>query len=248
MSNPHLVFAKRFVVEAHQVNREKHLTIPSLMKSLQSCSFQHSRQLKTSVWDMEDEHLSWVLLRKQLRIITPLSLDASYRVVTYPSGFEKFFAFRDFLVFDGADQLVAAASSTWTMIDTVSRKLQRIPEKIINIGVPMDVKFLTRPDKSMFAEFQAEKVDVRKIRPYDLDWNNHTSNLVLVRYAMEVLKDLGLEDHQVRQLNIHFKNEILLGDLADIYLGQSQDEGSRYEIEIKRTEQTVAIAKVMTHS
>ena len=237
-----LVFTKRYMVNGHNVNSDKYLTIPDLLQSMQECSLLHARQLKTSVWDMEDDHITWVLIRKELKILVPLKLDDTYTVITYPSGFDKFFAYRDYLVFNAEKKLVAAASSTWTLIDTNSRKLQKIPEEILKIGTPVNVKFLIQADKKIGAPESWALNDQRKMRPYDLDWNGHVSNIVLVRYMLEPYKSTGIEDQEVAEILIHFKNEIDVDKEVEVHLGESAKW--RYATLKSKKGHTIAASKI----
>ena len=86
--------------KGHDVNNGKFITIPILLRYLQEASLQHARNLKASVWDMTEDQLSWVLVRKSIKIVKSLKLDNTYSIITYPSGFDKFMAYRDYLVFD----------------------------------------------------------------------------------------------------------------------------------------------------
>ena len=239
--NP-LVYTHRYKVTGHDVNADKFLTIPSLLKAMQECSLQHARALKTSVWDMEEDHISWVLIRKELKIIVPLQLDDMYTIITYPSGFDKFFAFRDYLVFNEEKKLIAAASSTWTLIDTDTRKLSKIPSKILEIGSPKELKFLSQADRVMGKPESWNTVDTRKIRPYDLDWNSHVNNIVLVRYMLESYKSDGVEDQEITRLLVHFKNEISIGKQVEVQVGSK--EGARHTILKSEESKVVAACRI----
>jgi medium-chain acyl-[acyl-carrier-protein] hydrolase len=237
--NP-LVYTHRYQVNGHDVNPDKYLTIPSLLRSMQECSLQHARALKTSVWDMEEDHISWVLIRKEMKIIEPLQLDDVYTIITYPSGFDKFFAFRDYLVFNEDKKLIAAASSTWSLIDTDTRKLSKIPTKILQIGAPKDLKFLSHADKVMGKPESWTTVDTRKVRPYHLDWNNHVNNIVLVSYMLESYKLNGLEDQEITKVLVHFKNEISLDKEVEVQIGSKG--GARYAVLKSKQEHKVVAA------
>lgn len=238
-----LIYSARYKVNAHDCNEEKFLTIPALLRSMQECSLQHARNLKTSVWDMEEESISWVLIRKQLKIIEPLQLDDTYSVITYPSGFEKFFAYRDFLIFNKEKKLVAGASSTWTLIDTNTRKLSKIPENILEIGVPKKLKFLAQADKKLGVFSNAESIDSRKVRAYDLDWNNHVSNIVLSRFLLEPIKERGLSDHKMKKILFHFKNEVNLGEELDV-LFLKEDDQHKVQLVKKGEDLVAAIVRI----
>ena len=242
-----LVYTARFKVKGHDVNSEKYITIPSLIRKMQECSLQHARNLKTSVWDMTEDAISWVLIRNQLKIIDHPKLDDEITIITYPSGFDKFFAFRDFLVFDADKKLIAGASSTWTIIDLNTRKLTKIPEKIINIGTPKNLKFLAHADKILKLTSILEQVDERSVRPYDLDWNNHVNNIVLSRFLLESSKSLGIEDHHISKLLFHFKNEVNLGDSISVMSGKDE-ESITTVLKNKAKDQVIAAAKVNLRS
>lgn len=240
--NP-LVFSTKFEVKGHDVNINKAITIPALLRYMQEASLLHARKLNTSVWDMTEDKMTWVLVRKELKVITPLRLDESYTVLTYPSGFDKFLAYRDYLIFDQNKKLVVGASSTWTLLKTDSRKLVKIPQEILDIGVPKETRFLTQPEKSIALQDALVKSDVRKVRPYDLDWNNHVSNIVLIRFIMESLKSQGIEDDDVSKILVHFKNELRLNESTIIY--ESKNENDYFTVlREEESEKDVAMSKI----
>lgn len=242
-----LVYTHRYKVNAHDVNADKYLTVPSLLRSMQECSLQHARALKTSVWDMEEDHISWVLIRKEMKIIEPLQLDDMYTVITYPSGFDKFFAFRDYLVFNEKKKLVATASSTWTLINTDTRKLSKIPSKILEIGTPKDLEFLSHADKIIDTPEDWEFVDTRKVRPYDLDWNSHINNIVLVRYLLEPYKTILIEDQQIKKLLLHFKNEIEINREVEVLVAK-KDASLYAMLKSKGESKIVASCMIITRA
>lgn len=219
-----LIYSIKFKVKGHDVNPNKSITLPALLRKMQEASLQHARQLNASVWDMTEDKLTWVLIRKELKIIEHLRMDQTYTVLTYPSGFDKFFAYRDYLIFDSDKKLVVGASSCWTLIQTDERRLMKIPQKIMEIGVPKDTRFLPRPTKTIAFPDKLTQVDQRKVRPYDLDWNDHVSNIVLLRFMVESLKSQGIQDDQVEKIWVQYKNELILNEIVNVEESRNQDE------------------------
>lgn len=238
-----LVYSVKFIVKGHDINSRKHITIPRLLRYLQEASLQHARQLNTSVWDMKEDKQTWVLIKKEVKIMTPLKLDGVYTILTYPSGFDKFFAYRDYLVFDENKKIVVGASSTWTLIQTETRKLLKIPENIQKIGVPENTRFLPPMEKIKPPSLNLTKVDTRKVRHYDLDWNNHVNNIVLIRFIMETIKSQGVEDDDISKISIQFKNELKINESVE--LSQSHDQKDIFTL-LKNTEtnQEIALSKI----
>lgn len=239
-----LIYSVKFSVKGHDVNSKKFLTIPVLLKYMQEASLQHARQLKTSVWDMTDDQLTWVLVRKEIKIIQPLELDKTYTILTYPSGFDKFLAYRDYLIFDSDKKLVVGASSTWTLFQTDSHKIIKIPPKILEIGVPPETRFLVKPEKLLLMPNNIELFDSRVVRPYDLDWNNHVNNIVLIRFVLESLKNDGIEDEDVKEILVHFKNELYLGEEVGVY--QSKENNIYFsKLKDKKTDRDILLSKII---
>lgn len=243
MTNKNLTYTNQFRVKGHEVNQDRFQTIPALLAKIQETSLDHVRMLKASLWDLSEANLTWVLLRKKLTVLRPLELDEDFSVITYPSKMDKFFAHRDFLVFDRNKKMVSCASSVWTMINMETRKLDRIPENIQEIGVPKDLKFLIEPEKFKLIKNEFEEVDRYKIRNYDLDWNSHVSNLVLVRHMLESLKSQNINDQDMETILITFKNEAILNDNLSISKHQSED---KFQIKIENNSKLISACDVMT--
>ena len=210
---------------------------------MQDASLQHARKLKASAWDMTEEKMTWVLVRKEIKIITPLKLDETYTILTYPSGFDKFLAYRDYLIFDSDKKLVVGASSLWTLLQTESRKIVKIPQNILDIGVPKDTRFLVQPEKSIAIPDDLIKADQRLVRPYDLDWNNHINNIVLIRYIMESIKKDGVEDESISKILVHFKNELILNESVNVF--QSKIENNYFStLKEVETDRDIVLCKI----
>lgn len=244
--NP-LIYSTKFTVKGHDVNSNKYITVPALLRIMQEASLQHARQLKTSVWDMTEEKLTWVLIRKEMKIISPLKMDGVYTILTYPSGFDKFFTYRDYLIFDSDKKLVIGASSTWTLLHTDTRKLMKIPQKILEIGVPKETRFLSQPEKIISFPSELLKSDIRKVRAYDLDWNNHVNNIVLIRFIMESIKNSGIEDDQISKLLVHFKNELTFDQSVNVMIGNNENDIYSILKEVESNKE-IAFCKVSTLS
>ena len=62
---------------------------------MQEASMQNSIENGYSIWEMEKDNISWVLLRKRLTIFEYPNLNDKVRVVTYPITSKRILAFRE---------------------------------------------------------------------------------------------------------------------------------------------------------
>ena len=135
------------------------------------------------------------------------------KVVTWSRTANKFFTYRDFEIYSNGE-LVAIASSKWTLINIEKRKMTRITEDIIDKYKPEDRHVFDNPDidKLEVPEKFTSEVEYTVIRK-DIDINKHMHNLYYLDLAYEALpEDVYQEDRPFDNVRIMYKKEIMFGD------------------------------------
>ena len=233
-----IIFRENFKIRAHEVNVNKVLTIPSLLKLMQEASMGSAEQLKVSVWELEEYNLAWVLLRKHLKVIKLPMLGDHIEVTTNPSGFDRAFAYRDYRAFDSKGDLLATASSTWTLLDLSTRRMAKTPQSLLDLILPTEI--LEKPARKIP---KVEKISYNKegqISYFDLDWNGHVNNINYVKYMLEVLEVDRLQNRDLLEFQFQIKAESFLNDhistRAEIY----SDHEIRHELIDKTTQSLIA--------
>lgn len=240
---------EEFVVRTYEIDNQKKATIPALVKLMHEAAMQNVIQLNLSVWDLEPHHISWVLMRKWLRISELPKLGDQIKVFTTPAGFEKFFTYRDYKVFNQKGELLAASSSTWLLMDTQKRKMTRIPEFILAMQphMPKLEDTLERP-KVKLAKFEkAEWIKNYQVNWHDLDFNLHLNNTYYIQWMLEALPDEILMHHQMKSIDIIYRAESLWKDQV---VSQTQSLGNKtylHQLIRKRDEKELAFAKTIFH-
>lgn len=200
-----------FKVRTSEIDAGKTLKISSLVQLMQECSMQNVLQLKLSVWDLEQQKLSWVLLKKDIQIIRFPIVGEMIRIKTYPAGFHRIFAFRDFKVYDSEDKLIATASSNWGLMHIEKRSLVKIPSYEFYDHIPEGS--LERPSFSLTNKIEATHSTSSIIRWRNLDWNGHVNNVVLIEEMLDSLPANFLYTHRLSRLQLQFKTESMLDDV-----------------------------------
>ena len=209
-------FEDWYKIRTHEIDNRQQLTVPALLMLMQEASMHNARQLQISLWDKEMSNLSWVILRKELNIIRMPSLGEKIKVVTYPAGFQKIFAYRDFWVLDEESSVLATASSTWTLMNLTERTINKIPDHILNLDTPQPEDRLPRPQVKLRMVSSLEENYDYLIRHYDLDWNNHVNNIVLAKLMIQSTDREILNTKQIKKYTFHVKAECYLNDSLTI--------------------------------
>ena len=205
--HPQLVKHQKFTVRTYEIDHRKRATVPALVKLMHEAAMQNVLDLNLSVWDLEPHRISWVLMRKNLKINQLPNLGETIEVVTHCAGFEKFFTYRDYKIYNASRELIAQAASTWLLMDTVKRRMTRIPDFILAIESPPPETCLPRP-KNRLPKF--EQVDLERRRTvgyFDLDFNHHLNNVFYLQWMLDTVPDDWLQHRQLVEMDIVYKLE-----------------------------------------
>lgn len=205
-----IIYKERFKIRAHEVDVNKNVTIPGLLMLMQEASMVSAARLNVSVWDLEKENLSWVLLRKKLVVNRLPILGEEIEISTYPSAFDRAFASRDYLVKELNGELLAYASSTWTLLNLSTRKMERIPLNLLELTLPEDP--IETPERKIDRLIKADIEHQYTITYFDLDWNGHVNNINYVRFMLESLPSDKLKSDTFIGIVFHIKSECFLKD------------------------------------
>lgn len=205
--HPLLIKTEPYTIRTYEIDNRKQATVPALVKLMHEAAMQNVIDLKLSVWDLEPHQISWILMRKNLVVHQLPNLGEQIKVVTHCAGFEKFFTYRDYKIYNQQDELLASAASTWLLMDTIKRRMARIPDFILALECPPEADCLPRP-KSKLPKF--EQVDLTKtftVGWYDLDFNHHLNNVFYLQWILETVPDVLLQQGRLQQIDIVYKME-----------------------------------------
>jgi medium-chain acyl-[acyl-carrier-protein] hydrolase len=225
MTIPAIAFQQEYEVRTYDVDNRKIMTVPALVMLMQEAAMQNAIQLHFSIWDFEAYDFNWVLMRKQLQINRLPKMRESIKVVSYPAGFYRFFAYRDYFVFDLEGNILASSASTWLLMNLTDRKVVPIPEFILSIekDCPAINDCLPRPKGRLKSFDQVQHTQNFKVNWHDLDFNEHLNNVHYMKWMIEALPKAVLETHVLKSLDIHYKLECHLEDelQAQVYIPEN---------------------------
>lgn len=206
------MYSQKFKVRSNEIDVDLSISYPSMIRMMQETSMQHIIQLKASFWDMKEQHTSWILLKKEVQFMGTAGMSDVVEVRTYPSGFNRIFAFRDYHMYNSDGVKIAEASSLWTLIDLNTRKPMRIDSSTFEKHIPKDIDFVSR---ATFKLKVLDQVDISRsyqVAFYDLDWNGHANNTFLTTQVLSSVPQEYHQEYKLDKLSIQFKNECFYGD------------------------------------
>ena len=237
---------EEYIIRSSEVDTDQRATPLAILHLMQEASMGSASDLGASVEELQPQNLAWVLLRKAFTIVDRPKLSQQVSVVTYPSHFDRFLAYRDYKMYDMDGRLLAYASSTWTLLNFVERKMARIPEFLLPLKVHPDEPALDLPPSRLDKISDITHTEQVKVRSYDLDWNGHVNNLSYVRYVLENVPKT-YRNRQIKRIDFHIKAEAFLDDMIKVETGIVGIEDDRLGHRLSFNKDDKLIALVETH-
>lgn len=209
-----MIIEHEYEVKLSEIRRDNRVTNKSLLSYLEDIGGIHSNIVGYGVLDISKTHLTWVLLEWKLQVIRRPKYAEKIKVVTWSKEAVKFYAYRDFEIYDMDGNVIAKAISKWVLIDIEKSKIVRIDNEIAP-------KYYPETNKTVFENEEFEKIKEPeeyeleteyKVKRSDIDVNKHMHNLNYINLAVEALPEEIYQKEEFNNIRITYKKEIKLGE------------------------------------
>ncbi len=210
-----------YTVQTYDIDKRRRMTVAALVKQMQEAAMQNVIEMKVSVWDMEAQRVSWVLLRKNLRIKRLPMIGEKIRILTCPTGFDRVFTFRDYRIYDESGEMIGHSSSSWLLLDTHTRRMSKIPPHILEFekSMPPIEECLPRPDVNIGMVDKVDFSNKFRVGWHDLDFNGHLNNVFYLQWMIETVPDNLINEGTLKSFDIQYKVE---GKWKDLIVSESK--------------------------
>lgn len=176
--------------------------------------------------DIDMGKLRWVVYQWDIEIIDPIKLNDEIEITTIPTNMNKFYANREFFI-RRKGEVVVKARGQFMLIDIDRLRPIKIPDYMEaaygHEEVTMDIpKFKYEKDLDFIKDIQ--------VRRADIDTNLHVNNGVYFDYVKEII---GVNDKDVKYINLVYRNEIRN---KDIVKGYRKDKEGEIEFSLRSNE------------
>jgi acyl-ACP thioesterase len=211
MEKLELIRTDEYKVHSYEVDFGRRIRLSVLNRFMQESAWRHAETLGAGFASLRSKNYAWVLTRVVLSLEKLPTWGSFINLSTWPSGLDRFFAYRDFLFNDADGHEIGRATSSWCVIDLADRRPQPVAN-IFPFRMPAD-KALLFPERPPKIEAPIE-TDFRwhtKVGYQDLDTNEHVNNVRYIDWIYETLPLDFLKAHSIRRLEINYLAETLYG-------------------------------------
>lgn len=206
-------------VRYSEIGSDNHLTLKAIIDYFQDCSIFESEYLGLGIdYGKKIKH-GWVLSSWQIIVNEYPELYEKIITSTWAYDFKGIYGYRNFILQNDKNEILAYANSIWVYIDTETG----LPTRIDNIQADkyktqekLDMDYA--PRKIKIPE-NLEQLDSFPVIRANIDTNNHVNNGQYVLMGEELLP----EDFKIRQMRADYRNAAELGDLITPMIAQIDD-------------------------
>ncbi|MCL2127226.1 MAG: thioesterase [Treponema sp.] len=218
------VWPESRLVRFGSVDKSYLMTLNSVFDFFQEAAISHAENLGVGPGELAHENMGWILSRMSVEIDRRPGYGENVIVRTWPRGTEKLFALRDFDIGDAAGNTVIRARSCWLIIDM--RKRRPLRPRTVTDRMPLNEGLDALPYAAGLEERPGLKKKAERPALYsDLDNNGHVNNVSYVRWIEDALDPAFPEQARQIRLDINYLNEILPGEVTEVWSGEIDAEG-----------------------
>jgi acyl-ACP thioesterase len=203
------VYSFKSRVRYSEVDKDKKLDLFSIINYFQDCSTFQSEDIGMGLNYLEKKKRVWLMNAWQIVIQRFPILGEEIITSTWAYDFKSMYGYRNFMIQDGNNQVIAVANSIWVFMDTETGHPVKVTEEDVR-GYQAEEKYnmeyaprkITVPDK-------LTSLEAFPVIRSNIDTNNHVNNGQYIKMAQEFLPS----NFNIKQMRAEYRMSAVLGDM-----------------------------------
>ncbi len=202
-------------IRTYECGIDGRIKIFSLMQYLQEIAALHAQQLGLGFDKLSEMGGYWVLSNIRIEISRLPGREDEVTLKTWPSGYSRTIATREFAGKDQNSTELFRAGSDWMVLNKETNRLKNLFKLDLNLP-KTGIKAL--PDELVRLEPNGDyhQVDVMRVPRSAIDLNGHVNNTEYVRWGIDALSRAFKLKENIRRVQATYLSEVFEGDELDL--------------------------------
>ena len=123
-----MIYKENFKMGLKDIWKNNEINNKAILEYLEDIAGYHSDSIGCGLNSSEQSHLNWILLDWKVKVIKRPKYGQTLEISTWSRKVEKFYAYRDFEIYDEENNLCVIATSKWLLINNQTRKIARVEQ------------------------------------------------------------------------------------------------------------------------
>ena len=241
-----MIYKENFKVGLKDIWKGNEVSNIAILEYLEDIAAYHSDSVGYGINTTKDTNLNWILLDWRVKVIKRPTYGENLEVHTWSRGIEKFWAFRDFEIYNDKKELCVVATSKWLLVSSKTEKIERVDPK-------MAEKYKSETEKKVFLDEELGKLKAPDhydskieytVRRKDIDVIGHMHNIYYLDLAYETLPEEAYQKRPFNNVRIMYKKEMKLGETVHCLYTKEEEKNI---ITIKDKDEKIIHAIIEIH-
>ena len=198
---------EKFTVKSYECRPDGNIKTACLMQYLQEAAALHAEQLGFGIDSLNKINSYWVLSNIMIEIDRLPKWNDEITVKTWPSGFSRSIATREFVGRDQNDCELFKAGSQWMVLNKQSNR----PKNLFRLDLSLpktEEKALSEELVRLEPQDDYSEVDRISVPYSSIDLNGHVNNTEYVRWGIDALRKAFKFDGNIRSMHATYLSEV----------------------------------------
>jgi medium-chain acyl-[acyl-carrier-protein] hydrolase len=216
------VWTERFQIRSYDVDATRRASSTSLCRYFLEAAWNHAEALGLGFTHLRTQGKFWVLARFRCEMQQYPAWGDKVTLQTWPRGIKSLFAMREFELQDETGTRIAAGSSAWLVLDSVSKRPQKL-HKLLPSLATLDGKAALGQDPEKLEDNGTWDNDCPiTVRYTDIDVNQHVNSSRYVGWMLDAYPAGFHLQHSLRIMEVNYLSETLEGEQLTVRTRQSE--------------------------
>jgi acyl-ACP thioesterase len=211
------IIAETFPIHFDAVDTSDRLTAAATFDFFQEAAINHAEHLGVGREAMVKTGQLWVLSRLSVQWDRRPKWQEKVTVRSWPRGWEKLFALRDYDIRDINDQPIVRGRSGWIVLDMDKRRPLRPQTVMENMPLNQGLDALTGIPATVNTRADFTCIGERKAAYSDIDYNGHVNNTRYIQWLQDTVKAGVLETAARMRLDINYLSEVKFDQTVELW-------------------------------